>query len=524
MNYIFLFFKIISMEKRNVYKFWYCRKSTESDEKQIQSIESQKSWMIWLLWDDFKEVKIFSESKSAKEPNKRQEFQNLIKEIEKISKNKKWDFEIWIYAWWLDRLSRNPVDSGLIQYFMQIWKIHKIICYDKTYNPEDSGIFMWMINAMSNQFILDLQKNVKRWMRDKANKGWCIQRTPNWYTNNRITKEADIDENLVPIVKEIFSLRDEWYSLTEIAKICKKNWYKTKYWTDFTRTWIDKMIKNPFYIGFQKNEWELKKWKHKTFIDIELWERLNNFTFQTSRISEDIFPLKWLVKNFYTWKPLVWVRKTKTMKSTWETKEYIYYATHNTEDVNIRVSISQNEIIEHFDNIISKYEINSKIRPIFSEAIKKTFQNLFFEVEEKRKSINNLISEANKKANRLFALVCSSTISEERYKEENNIITLDLEKYNQELKKLWQKNIALNEETLFFVELMEDLSAKRKTWDNDKKLKLIKIMLVELKIDNKKELFLQETKLFELLKISLGLDWYSQGDLNPCFHRERVES
>ena len=87
MNYIFLFFKTISMEKRNViFKFWYCRKSTESDEKQVQSIESQTTWMMWVLWSEFNEVKLFSESKSAKAPYKRIEFKNLITEIENINK------------------------------------------------------------------------------------------------------------------------------------------------------------------------------------------------------------------------------------------------------------------------------------------------------------------------------------------------------------------------------------------------------------------------------------------------------
>lgn len=504
MNYIFLFFKTISMEKRNViFKFWYCRKSTESDEKQVQSIESQTTWMMWVLWSEFNEVKLFSESKSAKAPYKRIEFKNLITEIENINKKYKWkmDFEIWIYAWGLDRLSRNPVDSWLLQYMMQIWELNKIICFDKTYMREDSWLFMGMINAMSNQFILDLQKNTKRWMRDKANKGWCIQLTPNWYINNKETREAEVDKKLKPVVIEIFNLKDSWYSLRGLVAYCKQKGYKTKKWTEFTKSTIEKMLKNPFYIWFQRNEWILKKWKHEVFIDVELWNRVNWINKKWfKKLVWEVFPLKWLVKSFYTKKNLIWSKKIKVEKSTWISKSYIYYHTHDSEKEN-RISINQNQIIKHFDKIIHLYEIKSETRKFIWEILKKNFAEYYKKLEEERISINKYISECNKKKNRLFDLVCTWTITEEKYIEENNKTVLELEIHKENLSKISDKDLELNEESLFFVELMENLTVKRKTWNDDKKLRFIKNITVELYVTTKKELYIQENKLFELIKV-----------------------
>ena len=488
---------------KNVFKFWYSRKSTESDERQIQSIDSQNWWMAWVLWLEFKELTLFSESKSAKAPHKREEFQKLINSIENINKKYKWkiDFEIWIYAWWLDRLSRNPVDSWMIQYMMQIWKIHKIICFDKIYNIEDSWIFMWMINAMSNQFILDLQKNVRRGMRDKANKWWCIQLAPNWYINNKETKEVEVDERLKPIIIEIFRLKDSWYSLRGLVKYCKDNWYKTKKWWNFSKTTIEKMLKNPFYIWFQKNEWILKKANHEIFIDIDLFNRVNWLNKRWfKKIDQSCFYLKWIIKSFYTKKNLIWVNKIKTVKSTWKTKSYIYYCTHDSEKQN-KVSISQKDIITHFDNIIHLYEIKSEIKPLIWEILKKTFETFYSDLEIQRKSLNLQIIEANKKLNRLFDLVCTWIISDEKYKEENNKTTLDLEKYKTELEKISENDFILNQEGLFFVELIENLSTKRKNWDDVKKLRFIKTIVVELEIDTKKELYIEEIKLFEFIKV-----------------------
>ena len=48
---------------------------------------------------------------------------------------------------------------------------------------------------------------------------------------------------------------------------------------------------------------------------------------------------------------------------------------------------------------------------------------------------------------------------------------------------------------------MENLTVKWKTWNDDKKLRFIKNITVELYVTTKKELYIQENKLFELIKV-----------------------
>ena len=45
-----------------------------------------------------------------------------------------------IVSWKLNRLSRNPVDSGSVQYALQNDKIQSIITSDREYRKEDSGL------------------------------------------------------------------------------------------------------------------------------------------------------------------------------------------------------------------------------------------------------------------------------------------------------------------------------------------------------------------------------------------------
>ena len=88
--------------------------------------------------------------------------------------------------------------------------------------------------------------------------------------------------------------------------------------------------------------------------------------------------------------------------------------------------------------------------------------------------------------------------------------------------KQWDNNIITIIEDL--CELVENLSSSYKKWNKEKKGKIIRAMQCELILNAKKELTIKENKLFEIIK-SLNIhNWYSQGELNSCFDRERVTS
>ena len=112
--------------------FLYARKSSESDEKQVQSIADQIGyWQNRAMSLNIEIVRVFTEEKSALEPYKRTVFLEMITEIEKGGIDG-------ILAWKLDRLTRNPIDTGTVQYILQKGKIKRIITSDREYYPQDS--------------------------------------------------------------------------------------------------------------------------------------------------------------------------------------------------------------------------------------------------------------------------------------------------------------------------------------------------------------------------------------------------
>lgn len=95
----------------------YARKSSEDKSKQILSLESQVSEMKKLASSLGLEIdKIYTESKSAKLPNNRPLFLEMVKLLE----NSSGDYGI--LCWKIDRLNRNPIDSGKIQWLLQQYK------------------------------------------------------------------------------------------------------------------------------------------------------------------------------------------------------------------------------------------------------------------------------------------------------------------------------------------------------------------------------------------------------------------
>ena len=88
--------------------FLYARKSTDVEDKQVRSIEDQLAVLRGVAKNESLNIaEEFIEKQSAKMPG-RPVFNEMLARIEKGEAQG-------IISWKLDRLARNPVDSGRIQ-------------------------------------------------------------------------------------------------------------------------------------------------------------------------------------------------------------------------------------------------------------------------------------------------------------------------------------------------------------------------------------------------------------------------
>src|SRR3990167_1794652 len=179
--------------------FLYARKSTDTEDKQVLSIEAQLSELRALARrDDLEILEEFIEKRSAKIPG-RPVFEEMMRRVERGEARG-------IVCWKIDRLSRNPVDSGRISWMLQRGVIQQIQTHDRTYLPQDNVLIMSVEFGMANEYIRQLSANTARGLRQKARNGHYPSVPPIGYLNDPRTKTIVVDRKKSKIVRAAFEL------------------------------------------------------------------------------------------------------------------------------------------------------------------------------------------------------------------------------------------------------------------------------------------------------------------------------
>lgn len=228
----------------------YIRRSQDSEDRQVCSIDDQEKEMIKVAErHHIHIIETITESRSAKEPG-REGFNKMIQLIEAGKAQG-------ILTWALSRLSRNAIDTGTIQWLLQKGVIKEIRTASRSYLPGDNVLLMAVELGMSNQYILDLKRDIKRGLRQKAERGWnpsstlppgYIHTPPNIRTpDNEITPHPEYFDIVNNLWKLLLS---EKYSIAQMHPMAKELGLRNKYGRPYTRANIYNMFNNEFYCGY----------------------------------------------------------------------------------------------------------------------------------------------------------------------------------------------------------------------------------------------------------------------------------
>ncbi|MCM2339417.1 MAG: recombinase family protein [Burkholderiales bacterium] len=241
-------------QKLNKY-FIYCRKSTDSEDRQIQSLSDQ----IRILQEMAEKkglmiVETLQEAKSAKAPG-RPVFTKMIERISKGEANG-------IITWKLNRLARNPIDGGTISWLLQQGVIKEILTPEKSHYPNDNALIMSVELGIANQFIRDLSSDAKRGIKTRATqKGYPNGVAPIGYLNDLVKAKGDrgwkVDEERFPIIKQILKMfATGKYSVRQMTSIANEEMglrtfiRKKQGGKKIVVSYMDVILKNPVYAGF----------------------------------------------------------------------------------------------------------------------------------------------------------------------------------------------------------------------------------------------------------------------------------
>ena len=136
--------------------FIYCRKSTDSEERQFLSIEPQLAELKeFAAKEKLEIVASLCEAKTAKEPGRK----IFGKMLDRICAGE----ASGILAWHPDRLARNSVDGGKIIYLLDTGKILDLKFPTFWFENTPQGKFMLSIAFGQSKYYVDnLSENIKR--------------------------------------------------------------------------------------------------------------------------------------------------------------------------------------------------------------------------------------------------------------------------------------------------------------------------------------------------------------------------
>lgn len=361
--------------------YTYARKSSENEDRQMQSIEDQTENMEKLAKDnDLQVKKIFQESKSAKKPNDRPIFNEMIDSIEKGEANG-------ILCWQLNRLSRNPVDSARLQWLLQEGIIKEIRTIDKKFLPEDNALIFSIESGVANQFIRELKQNSKRGTEKKLRDGWYPSICPLGYKNDIINHTIVIDPERFDSIRKMWDMLIEGsHNPTQILDIINHQWELRTRITKkgggrpLARSSIYKIFNNPFYYGyfeFPKGSGNWFKGKHTPMITEEEFKRAQNILGNKKKCKKHTFAFTGIIKCGTCGCSITAEEKTKFIKRDKTDKTYTFYrCTKKNEQLKCtEQGVTLAELEKQISNILEIYTISEGFKDWALEIIKEENNN-----------------------------------------------------------------------------------------------------------------------------------------------------
>ncbi len=483
----------------------YCRKSTDRDDKQANSLEHQlNNCRNTLATLGFTLVREIVESVSAKEEYKRAGFNEMVE----LCKKKQVDFII------IDepkRLSRNNIDTSRIIDLMDKNMIRGIYATSRQYlstNSRDKFLLQLdlSLSKMDNE---DRSSDTKAKMITCAKKGRCLGKAPFGYRNFTIKKGQKtiiVEKSEAEIVKTIFRLRKEWFSYGEIGRKIQFLHNTTQ---KFSIDYVFKITHNTFYIGKVKFAWEEYEGKHEAIITKTLFNEVqakDRWVYTWTPNPEERYPLKWYLRD-----------PSNITLNAYETNWYTYYKSQSRS--NEKVNISEWVLYKQLEEIVKEYDTkwirfsgfsNDIIWDIMTEYLKekegglKDIQEMLIILEEKKSSLLDM--KLDKKVN--------EEMYEKKYREFeknwNELIERKEKIKKVQIEKIWEIQKKM-------VELSGSLYGSYKWMNPNWKSLLVKNMMVELFVSNKKELTVEENKLFKVVKMFDFYDGNATENWTPVY-------
>lgn len=436
----------------------YARKSQEAEDRQVQSIDDQLDKLKEVAKRfDLKIVKTFTEAKSAKQPNNRKIFDEMLKQIEEGKAEG-------ILCWEINRLSRNPIDSGKISWLLQQGTIKSIRTYTREYKPEDNVLLFNVESGMANQFIIDLKRNTKRGLESKVKKGWLPGYAPTGYINDIASRTIVKDPERFHLVRRMWDLMLTGnYNPPQIVEMANKDWgFRTRRGKKsgnkpLSNSSIYRIFTNVFYTGIVSYSGICNPGQHEPMVTPDEFDKVQFLLGKEGkpRAKTHQFSFTGMIKCGECGCYVTAEEKFKHIKSTGDIAKYVYYRcskknkNHKCKQQSITLGDIEKQILEE----VSKFYINPRFR---DWAVKKIKQANEEEINLRNQEYDMQLKSYNqtqKQIDNLVKMRYSELITDEQFIKEKEALQNELVSLKQRLDQTHKRSLdwlELTEKAFYF--------------------------------------------------------------------------
>ena len=417
--------------------FLYARKSTDVEDRQVLSIEAQLAELRALARkNDLKIVEEFVEKKSAKIPG-RAIFNDMMSRISRGEAQG-------ILCWKIDRLARNPVDGGQVQWLLQQGVIKHIQTHDRSHYPNDNVLMMSVELGMANEYIRQLAANTSRGLRAKARQGIYPSFAPLGYLNDPRTKTIRIHKkNAVPVREMFERYANGNATLNNLAERLENAGVLTRGNRRVHISRVSFILKNPFYYGHFRYAGELYEGTHMPLISKALFDKANAVLSGRGRpqnMTGIPSPFCGLLRCGECGMGITAETKVKHQKNG-NTHEYTYYrCTRKNKAVKCKEAPIRSELLDsQLSALLGEYAMPQEwVSPLFS-LLDTEAANASKTATETAQTLQNKRDDISRALARLTDLYVAEDIEREEYLSRKRDLTSD--------KRTLDENIARLEHT-----------------------------------------------------------------------------
>jgi len=404
----------------------YARKSQEDEGRQQQSIDDQVRIMTDIARRDGLDVPVtLTEQRSAKEPDQRPVFGDLLKRIEKGEVNA-------ILCYHVNRLARNMVEGAILQHRLTKGEIREIRTYGEVFRTGDNILPFVLQTAMSTQYSLDLSQHVKRGMGSKVLKGVYPGRAPEGYINNPLDHSIEADPERFDLVRRAWDMMlTGGYSVQRLAAVMNDEWgYRTRRshkigGKRIRVSSLHRLLHSAFYTGHFYYKGELCRGTHPAMVTWQEFEAVKHILGRNgnTRPKSYEFAFSGLIRCAECGRQVT----AELKRGRWRRGNYVYYRCAGSRLCGAR-AIREEAIAEQIDTYLRSVAIDPDFCDEAVAVVQKAYADESAKEHAEYEQQNRAIEDAQRRMSKLIKLAVGELIGDDDFLREKRELQGEINK------------------------------------------------------------------------------------------------